>query len=184
MTAKTAAQCLTMLSTMDKKWNLATEDVFAAVLSDMEDEVGLDTVRKLLRTNTFAPSVAELLQAYAERISPYPPVEDAWREVNYKSAISNPAAWTHPIIGEAVQDMGGLNLIDHQLRWEQKSAAVVRAQFVKVYEARATQWREEVLEVAGRVGLEEARRQLPELFPVFKQRRLLDLPETREMIAK
>lgn len=160
----TIKKCLAYLRPMkagrDDAWNEAIHaDYYGEVFSQLEDRLALKVAREAADTFGWRPSRSDLWELAAEIASPAPTVEDAFQEVCYIRGkhgryarkvgtlpsgnilydVGEPTEWSHPLVGLAVKDMGGWFSVV-----ECDKDSVLQAQFVKVYNSRLTQFRQEV----------------------------------------
>lgn len=110
-----------------------TLTVYVRELADLPVGVVELTVRELIRTCVFFPTVAELRAAAAERMMALPDEHDALAQVHARQEWArgsrlNDAPELHPAVEEAVRAIGGWHAFRSADRPE-----IVRAQFLKVY---------------------------------------------------
>lgn len=118
-----------------------TASVYAEMLADLDAEVALGAVRRLIATSRFFPTVAAIREEAAALSSPaLPSPATAWREVMVKMqqvGRDRQPEWSHPTIAAAVATLGWRDLCmsDNQ--------AVSRAHFWKVFDAVAREHRQQ-----------------------------------------
>lgn len=87
--------------------------VWCRMLGDIPYNVAGEAVRRLVSTNTFPPSIAEIRKAAWEVIDPLPSAEEAYQEARAVARnftlYSNGALsieWSHPLVKQAADTIG------------------------------------------------------------------------------
>lgn len=120
-----------------------TGAVYVEELADLPIRVVEEAVRRLIRTGTFFPVIAEIRAGAAEVLDPFPAWEQAWEEINrairrygcYGVPNGPPdygyreVDWSCRPVAEAVAAMG------YQALCESENEPADRAHFRQVYEA-------------------------------------------------
>ena len=94
------------------------------LLADLESELLEKAALSIASRNTFFPSAAEIrqeamkLQVAALGI---PSKEDAWAEVCKSFGPVGQPEWSHPVIGKAIEALGGYRELDSDIMsWEKQ----------------------------------------------------------------
>lgn len=109
-------------------------DVWTDALAPIPYEVANQVAQRLVRTNKWAPSIAEFLAAVWEFVDPLPTAEQAYAEARNAARTFSPYSggvrheWSHPLIEQAAKVVG----IETMAYSEEPT--VVAAQFRRVYE--------------------------------------------------
>ena len=128
------------------KLEKATIAAYCRILADIPGGVLDAAALNLAGTNTFFPAAAELRKAafkLMEKAQDVPGAWDAWAEVvksfgpygHYRGAPE----WSHPLIGKAVDAIGGYVALCHS-----DNPIADRARFVQAYEALLKRSRDDV----------------------------------------
>jgi hypothetical protein len=132
--------------------NLAmTARIWQVALSDLDPcDVNL-AITKLLMTQRFFPTVAEIREA-AENLSPmaHPSPEEAWAEVNAHLCRSKTAPYSDPLIVKAISGIGWNTIAMSE------NVGVERAHFMRFYETMLKKEREERTNTIARRLMENA----------------------------
>jgi len=82
------------------------------------------------------------MPALLARRAGIPTAHEAWGEVSHamRACRPNQRPWSHQVVQQAVQDMGGLHLLGAV---DEADANITRAQFVAAYNGRLSRWRHE-----------------------------------------
>ena len=132
--------------------NLAmTARIWQVALSDLDPRDVNLAITKLLMTQRFFPTVAEVREA-AENLSPlaHPSPEEAWAEVNAHLCRSNTAPYTDPLIVKAIAGIGWNTIAMSE------NVGVERAHFMRFYETMVKKEREERTNIIARRLMESA----------------------------
>ena len=113
--------------------------IYVKLLADLDAEALIAATQQHIATSKFPPTVAELREACASLTRPALPAwADAWGEVldaiRRVGYLGRPS-FSHPLITQAVQGMGGWKLL---CAMEISETATQRAQFRDVYNAYAS----------------------------------------------
>ena len=113
--------------------------IYVKLLADLDAEALIAATQQHIATSKFPPTVAELREACASLTRPALPAwADAWGEVleaiRRVGYLGQPS-FSHPLITQAVQGMGGWKLL---CAMEISETATQRAQFRDVYNAYAS----------------------------------------------
>lgn len=120
-----------------------TASLYAEMLADLDPQVAMGAVRRLIATSQFFPTVAAIREQAAAMVEPLAPSPaKAWAEVMAKMrevGRSTVPEWSHPTIAAAVATLGWRDLCmsDNQ--------AVSRAHFWKVYDAAAREHKQQAI---------------------------------------
>lgn len=145
-------------------WTQIVEEAYLAALLPLDDALGLRAVEELLREGHWVPDDGAIRQRHARLISPRPPIAEAWDEVSKNMGRYKPLPFSHRLISKTVEDLGGLNDLDHQHRFANTPLATLRAQFVKAFADREAEWDRRVVDTVQAQGAVRARQQFPALF--------------------
>jgi hypothetical protein len=109
------------LSMTAKIWQVALGDISPRILNV--------ALIKLLMTQRFFPTIAEIREA-AENLSPkaHPSAEEAWGEVNRHLCRSGAPAYSDPLIVKAIEAIGWSTIASSE------NIGVERAHFLRFYE--------------------------------------------------
>jgi hypothetical protein len=134
------------------RWSDGATAVYVRELRDLDPEVLEVAARQLIRTTTFMPKVHEVLVAVRAVVAgQQPDPGEGWIEVVESfSAVGRYGRprWSHPLIGRAVEAIGGW-------RWlcDSENPVADRAQFIRAYERLAARAEREELLVPALGGL-------------------------------
>lgn len=131
----------------------ATLHTWTHLLSDFSEDALRGAMVAHIRSSKFPPSVAEIVeQARLQSASEDPTAGEAWAEVTkvVKYDDPNEVSWSHPRIGNAVEAIGGFNmLVNSHIR----DRTANRARFIEAYrEARDVQTARENAEIGRRIA--------------------------------
>lgn len=170
MTKKEVAKLLAVLAAAYPRLNVSemTVKVWHEMLGDISYEAAGVAAKKLMLTNTFPPSIAELREAATAITSPQvAPGVIAWGEI--KRAIQKYGYYREneglgslsPATRKAVECIGW-----KEFCMSDDPEGVIRGQFIKLYEQVATQERESRLmpdELKGAISALASRMSVPQL---------------------
>lgn len=123
-------QCLAMLERMPSSidWGAADAQIYGTILRKLGQDLATEAVTHLMLTSTFRPAPAQIMTAAVQIAAPAPTVDDGIREIMHVVrrcsiyGVPDPArpsirlegdyaAWSHPVIADAVRAMGGSRAI-------------------------------------------------------------------------
>ena len=160
MTPEETGEIVRFLSAAYPSWQVTagTISVWHGLLESCDYSDVKMAAMALVRTSTFAPSIAQILREIAEEAQAVAPTYgDAWAEV--RRAIwtegFNTRDWTHRAIAEAVEAIGW-----YEIR-KSDNQDTTRAQFRDIYKDIAARMDKQVLTSPNALGYSE-RRQIGE----------------------
>jgi len=94
-----------------------TITVYENMLKDLPAKETSEAVKRLITSSKWLPTIAEIRQEVAELMTALPDAEEAWIEVQdyarhgWCPTAPQLAQWSNPVIGKAVEAMGGIATI-------------------------------------------------------------------------
>ncbi len=131
------ARAIAKLEAAFPKWDppQKTVQVYSEFMADMESTLLLAVISHVVSTCTFAPSIAEIREAYARFSAPgRPSAQEAWGlvlEVVHRCGSYGEPTWEDPVLAKAVASVGYATIC----MAEPEQQVCNRAQFVRAYEA-------------------------------------------------
>lgn len=160
-TFEQVAKVLGVLSLMTAKIELSEERIQAyhRILADIPHDILELAAMQVAVNNTFFPAVADIRKAACDLIAQaegVPTAWEAWKEVvksfSTHGFYRGAPEWSHPLVGQAVDAIGGYAALCHS-----ENSIADRARFVQCYDSLLTRDKEQ------RQMLPEVREKIEEL---------------------
>jgi hypothetical protein len=151
MTDKWLNACLDLVkgtfTVFGRTWDDHTENLYTGAIRPLSDKTVWRAVTSLVYcVADFPPAPAAILLACAKWESPSPTEDDAWSFLHSQCGLVHPRPCPHPLVKQAISDIGGMNTAWHQLKHAVPPTpiSVMRSQFMASYLRRQFAWYERV----------------------------------------
>ena len=142
----------------DEMW-AEIRQLYITALRTLPDQTGKHVVTDALMFSKFVPDISEILLAASRYESPTPSEDDAWSEAVAKCGYSSRQNWSHPLIEQAIKDVGGRDVIWHAVGYTGETTTI-SSQYRRAYDRRRTEWEQAVVKAMRKPDRDRA------LFPV------------------
>ena len=144
-----------------------TAAAYLALLADLDDEAVERAVLALCRTQTFMPSVSEIITRAMDEKDPVPSAAEAWESIlgairrgEHRKPVAERTYPVHPFALEVLAGVGGLRAVA-----ETEQIDTTRAHFFHRFEEGKEKRRRDVADLGAPKSLRELHSRMREMMP-------------------